>query len=816
MRPVSPRRTRRSRQTKFGHHARAGRGRRRHRDVGRRGPRWPRTRGGGRGCSRSAKRRPKPGQLAAASASLSRFSWSTTRGACSRSSSRSPGAARGGAIVAASRAARSSSARSWPSPERASALLVEAGEALEPLGEREAAVYAYREALQRTPLDAGIYARARAILVADAANTDETEARGRAKAALLELYDHRLLHVEELAERVTVLLERAELCAGEADRAAAERDLRTAQELAPDEPRVIAALFAPVRRGQRPARERHARSPGTSRGSPSSPRCGGICCCSPPTSSSARVADPDSGRRGARGGCGRDRCRRAHALRVRSARCCASGVVLAARDRRAAQPHPARACCRRGRARRAGDRRHLPDVGFADAGAAREAAVRHAAGLDPLLGRRGGAPPRARRRARARCEPRSTCSRRLPATPRARCSPTRIGARVAGLAHLRARSRACRETRSLDEHRAAARCARRWPGSGDATGAVAAGSPDGRAGQGAVPARAARLGRARAAPRRRRDRHAPAPDRRRALRQARSRVVEAARRGAARVRSAWRASSARPTSRSSWARAARSRAITSASSSGADASSPMCSASRAGAAAWRARWRCSRIASAVLERVDDAALLAFFGGFDLAVAKVPWPAALASLKPAAAVVDERARRIDKAIPRRERKALLARAPRLGELPDPRRFRAAALGAAARAPRCSSPVISRARRASSARKPRRSSVASPCRRRSSRRGVAGSRGRWPDGRSEEARRAGRGLGERARRVGRAAGRRARLGRREPDLADHGRGGRAGCRGAAVVRSRRRDDRDGAACAAAVDDRSARGSIRRGWK
>ncbi len=123
--------------------------------------------------------------------------------------------------------------------ERAAALLVDAGRAFEELGEVEAAVYAYREVLARTPFDGAVYARARAMLSREASGGDRVD---WAKATLLELYTHRFEHVNDLPERIDVLLERAALYSGADDHEHAERDLRSVLELDPDEARGVWAL----------------------------------------------------------------------------------------------------------------------------------------------------------------------------------------------------------------------------------------------------------------------------------------------------------------------------------------------------------------------------------------------------------------------------------------------------------------------------------------------------------------------------------------------------------------------------------------------
>ena len=84
----------------------------------------------------------------------------------------------------------------------------------------------------------------------------------------------------------------------------------------------------------------------------------------------------------------------------------------------------------------------------------------------------------------------------------------------------------------------------------------------------------------------------------------------------------------------------------------------------------------------VLDRLDDAGITGLVAGC-LGVARQPWPAALEDVRPSAAAAAERTQAVDRALSRKERKALVALAPRLATMTDPRRFRARSLESAAR-------------------------------------------------------------------------------------------------------------------------------------
>ena len=125
--------------------------------------------------------------------------------------------------------------------EQASLLLAEAGTAFEALGDLHSAAYAYREALERSPLDGATFAKARGLLLGTIEAGDDAQVPF-ARGALLELYDHQLAHIDEASTRCVVLLDRAELAASAGDRAAAESDLRAALDIDERNARGLAAL----------------------------------------------------------------------------------------------------------------------------------------------------------------------------------------------------------------------------------------------------------------------------------------------------------------------------------------------------------------------------------------------------------------------------------------------------------------------------------------------------------------------------------------------------------------------------------------------
>jgi tetratricopeptide (TPR) repeat protein len=111
--------------------------------------------------------------------------------------------------------------------ERAAMLYADAGATFERAGLADEAAAAYRAVLDRTPLDGAAFNRARALL-------QQRHVERKDPGPLVELYSHRLEHVQDAVDRVTLLLERAELLKGEGDRAGAERDLRAVIEAQPD------------------------------------------------------------------------------------------------------------------------------------------------------------------------------------------------------------------------------------------------------------------------------------------------------------------------------------------------------------------------------------------------------------------------------------------------------------------------------------------------------------------------------------------------------------------------------------------------------
>jgi tetratricopeptide (TPR) repeat protein len=113
--------------------------------------------------------------------------------------------------------------------ERAAMLYAEAARTFEHVGLPDAAAGAWRAVLDRTPLDGTAFARARELIAARYAEDKEP-------GALVELYTHRLAHVQDAVDRVTLLSERATLLEREGDRAGAERDLRAMLDAQPDHP----------------------------------------------------------------------------------------------------------------------------------------------------------------------------------------------------------------------------------------------------------------------------------------------------------------------------------------------------------------------------------------------------------------------------------------------------------------------------------------------------------------------------------------------------------------------------------------------------
>jgi tetratricopeptide (TPR) repeat protein len=114
--------------------------------------------------------------------------------------------------------------------ERSAAIYNQAGDAFERAHLREEAAAAFRAALDRTPLDGSAFNRARALLGA-------IYAEKKAPGALVELFTHRLLHLgddQHREDRAQLHLDRAQLYADEGDRDAAEKDLRAVLRDYPD------------------------------------------------------------------------------------------------------------------------------------------------------------------------------------------------------------------------------------------------------------------------------------------------------------------------------------------------------------------------------------------------------------------------------------------------------------------------------------------------------------------------------------------------------------------------------------------------------
>ncbi len=110
--------------------------------------------------------------------------------------------------------------------ERAAAIYREAALAFERGGARKEAAAAWRQVLDRTPLDVEAFNHARDLM---AALHQEEPAPG----PLVELYTHRLAHVREAADRTRLLLERSQLLEDEGNRDHAQADLRAVLEINP-------------------------------------------------------------------------------------------------------------------------------------------------------------------------------------------------------------------------------------------------------------------------------------------------------------------------------------------------------------------------------------------------------------------------------------------------------------------------------------------------------------------------------------------------------------------------------------------------------
>jgi tetratricopeptide (TPR) repeat protein len=128
--------------------------------------------------------------------------------------------------------------------ERAAMLLAEAGAGFEKAGQIEPAAAAFRGVLDRTPLDGDAYNRARSLLAA-------LHAERHDPGPLVELLTYRLEHVQDVADRTQLWLDRAELLVNEGDRDGAERDLRAALEAVPDHLAAMRRLAELI--GQAPA-----------------------------------------------------------------------------------------------------------------------------------------------------------------------------------------------------------------------------------------------------------------------------------------------------------------------------------------------------------------------------------------------------------------------------------------------------------------------------------------------------------------------------------------------------------------------------------
>jgi len=119
--------------------------------------------------------------------------------------------------------------------ERAAAFYRDAAETYERIGARREAAGAWRAVLDRTPLDGGAAKQARELL-------SGLYAEDKDPGALVELYTHRLDHVRGGEDRVRLHLDRATLFFDGGDRDSAEKDLRAALDLDPDEPEALRRL----------------------------------------------------------------------------------------------------------------------------------------------------------------------------------------------------------------------------------------------------------------------------------------------------------------------------------------------------------------------------------------------------------------------------------------------------------------------------------------------------------------------------------------------------------------------------------------------
>jgi tetratricopeptide (TPR) repeat protein len=550
--------------------------------------------------------------------------------------------------------------------ERAAVLLAEAAEAFETLGDVEAAAYAYRETLARTPFDGAVYARARALLVRQAEGGENVD---WAKGALLELYDHRCENVNDLPERIGVLVERAALYAGAEDLAHAERDLRSALELDPDD---LEATWALARLSARDeARLEETRELfGALEGM----------ALEPARRRAVAMLTADVEQRPT-GDAERALVALERALEIDedAATLRRYGALLLV------QRHWQRAIDARRRliprvppVEGAALEREIAGVyldGFTDGAAAREAALR-ALRLDPssaaaveLLARIVAGAKLSGEVALAVAHDAEDAARALLVEPERRGAAltqlraiaslrgdaelTSLGGQldaIFGARAVEARPVEALPPRPIDD---STRPILRAPAVDGVVRDLLAAVPELAAKL--YPIDTKRMGKLRRLSTKQRATEAPALDEIARLVSASGFEVELGE---------------GTTLQSDDARVVIGREV-------------LATLPRA-----LGRFRAARALTlfndrlGVLERVDDAQLIALGVGC-LALAKVPWPESLAALRPPAAALDAAGRTVDDAITRRERKAVLALAPQLGALPDPLRFRAAALASAAR-------------------------------------------------------------------------------------------------------------------------------------
>src|SRR5262249_15886837 len=119
--------------------------------------------------------------------------------------------------------------------ERSAGFFREAAETFERTDARREAAAAWRAVLDRTPLDGEAANRARELMTA-------LYAEDKDPGPLVELYTHRLDHVRAGADRVRLHVDRATLFHDGGDTDGAEKDLRAALDLDPDEPEALRRL----------------------------------------------------------------------------------------------------------------------------------------------------------------------------------------------------------------------------------------------------------------------------------------------------------------------------------------------------------------------------------------------------------------------------------------------------------------------------------------------------------------------------------------------------------------------------------------------